>query len=294
MLIAITNRRLKGFVSPDTASQFEGYVDPGRYEVLEQKVNYPNSDTDYVRISAPFLGANDTWLCLRWKQQSYGTLANVTPPARTIPTAEADYLPESALIDELPSFFQYTYDFDHAYYPVPLNNVRVPLAPPETNNCCTFVEALIVQAWQKNSASFSWSAERHRQMMIMSEEDYFSPITALVEADIAVFVPDPETRPSPWTVIQGWRHKWRGGHTFIIVDYDPETDHVLTLESNNAYKLNGVGFREIGNLRDVGGRPPLHWAHTPRLWTWNGIMATYRFREQATLKVRDYQWAQAR
>ncbi len=291
MKIAVTNRRLKGFVSPDTLSQFEGYVDPGRYEVLELKESFPNADTDYVRISAPFLSANDTWLCIRWKQQTYGTISNLHFPLQHSVIEDDDFLPESVLVDELQTFIDFTYDLDNARYPVPLKNVQIPLAPPYTNNCCTFVEALIVQAWQKNRPGFSWNAEHHRQMMIMSDEDFFSPITALVEADIGIFVPDPETKPSPWTVIQGWRNKWRGGHTFIIVDYDPETDNVLTLESNSAYKLNGVGFRCIGNLRDIGVRPPSNWANTPGLWTWNKIMSTYRYREQAILKVKDYQWS---
>jgi len=42
-----------------------------------------------------------------------------------------------------------------------------------------------------------------------------------------------------------------GGHSLIVVDYDPETDKILTLESNSAYGLNGCGWGEIGNLRDV-------------------------------------------
>ena len=38
--------RLRGYISPDTRSQFEGYVEPGAYFVLEEKRNFPNSETD--------------------------------------------------------------------------------------------------------------------------------------------------------------------------------------------------------------------------------------------------------
>jgi len=42
-----------------------------------------------------------------------------------------------------------------------------------------------------------------------------------------------------------------GGHNLLVVDYCPETDKILTLEANSAYGLNGAGWAQIGNLRDV-------------------------------------------
>ncbi len=49
-----------------------------------------------------------------------------------------------------------------------------------------------------------------------------------------------------------------GGHSLIVVDRDPETDKILTLESNSGYGLNGAGWGEIGNLRDTLN-PGLNW-----------------------------------
>jgi hypothetical protein len=49
-----------------------------------------------------------------------------------------------------------------------------------------------------------------------------------------------------------------GGHSLIVVDRDPETDKILTLESNSAFGLDGAGWGEIGNLRDVLN-PGLSW-----------------------------------
>ena len=36
----------------------------------------------------------------------------------------------------------------------------------------------------------------------------------------------------------------------IVLQHDRKTDKILTLESNSAYKLDGVGWADIGNLRD--------------------------------------------
>lgn len=49
-----------------------------------------------------------------------------------------------------------------------------------------------------------------------------------------------------------------GGHSLIVVDRDPATDKILTLESNSGFGLNGAGWGEIGNLRDVLN-PGLSW-----------------------------------
>ena len=66
---------------------------------------------------------------------------------------------------------------------------------------------------------------------------------------------------------------------------------MLTLESNSSYKLNGVGFRAIGNLRDVNGKPPDEWWKIGDLWTWERIQSTYRFRRQARFKVKNRTWS---
>jgi hypothetical protein len=124
----------------------------------------------------------------------------------------------------------------------------------------------------------------------MDDDDFFSPVTACIDAEIADSVED-ETPPQAWTVIQGWRRQWRGGHTLIIVDHHYETDRILTLESNSGYRLDGVGFRALGNLRDLGERPPENWWEDDRSWTWERFRSTYRFRKQAALKVSDRSWS---
>jgi hypothetical protein len=280
--------RLRGFVLPDTTSQFEGYVEPGDYHVLEEK---PGTDSDYARLEVPTLGANDTWICTRWRTQKYAEILDVpAPPAAKRLSFQDEPLAvsEDRLVALLADFQDFRYDYDDGRYPWPLPGVKLPLAPPKTNNCCTFVEALTVKAFSEaHGAAFEWDARRHRQMMISSNEDYFSPVSAAVESGMAVAVLSHDAPPHPWTLIQGWRQQWRGGHTFLIVDHHAATDKVLILESNSAYGLDGVGYREIGTLRDKGIKPPAQWWTLPKVWTWRQVCSTYRFHEQAWLKVKD-------
>jgi hypothetical protein len=284
--------RLRGFVRPDTNSQFEGYVEPGDYFVLEEKQG-PTPDTSFARLEVPTLGALDTWICTRWRTQRYATLLDQEkpPPLQRLPfTDEPMAISEDRLTALLGTFRDYRYDLDEPRYPWALPGIFVPMAPPHVNNCCTFTEALLVKAYtDAHGASFEWDARRHRQMMISSNEDYFSPVTAAVESGMALHAPSPDASPHPWTLIQGWRNQWRSGHSFLVVDHHAATDKVLVLESNSANGLNGVGYRGIGNLRDMkdGLKPPAKWWTLPDVWTWRRICTTYLFRQQAWLKVRD-------
>ncbi|WP_407667498.1 hypothetical protein [Myxococcus dinghuensis] len=75
--------------------------------------------------------------------------------------------------------------------------------------------------------------------------------------------------------------------TFLVVGFHPETDKVLVLESNAAFWLDGVGYRGLGNLRDVGLQPLADWWTRSEVWTWRRIYSTYPFRRQGWLKVKD-------
>jgi hypothetical protein len=284
--------RLPGFVDPDTGSQREGWVEPGEYAVDDYKTDFPTAQTDFALLQVPGLGANDTWVCSRWNESRYASVEAAAIPA----PPEVDFagdpfaIAESHLVDLLPHFHDFTYDLDDARYPFEVDGVHLPLAPPRSNNCCTFVEGLLAKAWAQTDG-FEWNARRHGQMMIFSADDFFSPVTAAVESGMAVLAPDPDAAPHPWSVVQGWRHQWRGGHTFLILAHHKRTDRVLTLESNSAYALDGVGCRGLGNLRDLPhGRPPADWWKNENAWTWERICSTYRLRQVAYLKVLNPRW----
>lgn len=137
-------------------------------------------------------------------------------------------------------------------------------------------------------------------MMIFSTDDYFSPVTAALQNGMGEEVDDVDAAPLPWTFVQGWKSrqiegvpgsKWSGGHTFIIVDHHAETDKVLTLESNKAFGLNGVGFRKLGMASTLNHLPPKDWWTLPGVWTWEQIKNSYKARAMATLKVKDRSWS---
>jgi hypothetical protein len=289
------SRNLPGFVEPDTHSETEGRVPAGAYEVLEVLPNQgaPNQD-DYARIAIETLAGDDTWICTRSGTQRYGEFVEVDrePAPRDDPTDDPNAIPERAMVSRLADFRDYRYTLTGARYPFDIDGCGLPKAPPKKNNCCTFVEALVVRAWQDVHADrFTWTPARHRQMMIIGD-DLFSPINCLVEAGIAnAFDGDETASPPPWSAVQGWRSSG-GGHTFLIVDHHTPSDRVLTLESNRGFGLDGVGFRRLGNIRDhADNGPPAKWWEDPRAPTWADICATYPDRKLAALKVSGRSWS---
>lgn len=307
------DKKLKSFSGPDTSSDSPGFIQPGTYGVNELKENYPNADTDYAQVSSDL---GDVWICIRWKDNSYGTFAS-GPETAPLPTGSAssaltdalsdiasaagrvnfnaasDAVDEKDLVSIVKDYEGFGYHLTKPAYPYDLKGINLPLTPPndKQNNCCTFAEGLLVKAWSDSFSDFEWNNKRHGQMMIYSKEDYFSPITAALEAGMGEEVTDVEAAPQPWTLVQGWKTQWTGGHTFIIVDHHAETDKILTLESNKAFKLNGVGFRKIGMAEDFDFAPPENWWEIPGVWTWEQIKNSYKFRAMATLKVKNRSWS---
>ena len=242
----------------------------------------------------------------RWATQGasyvgsrFGSPAAAAPappsPAPAAPTLRGGTrLPvaEAALTALLPTFSDYTYNFQSVNYPWPIPGVPLPQAPPKLINCCTFVEALLVRAWANiHGAAFVWNSRRHAQMMISTGDDLFSPVTAMIESEMATTVP-PGQPPTSWCVAQGWRTS-TSGHTFMILARHAPTDRVLTLEANQAYSLNGVGYRNFGNLRNFPGcRPPARWWENSAAPLWRDIVARCASGlKMAKLNVTDTSWA---
>ena len=277
------NQILNTFVDANTQSAKIGKIQKGEYEIIEIRNNFPNASTDYVKVLDTGINKN-VWICSRYNETRYATLIQ---SQHTLDN-DAYAIDEVALTKLLPAFNSFSYHLKSPTYPFQLKGCRLPQSPPAQNNCCTFVEALVVKAWEDSINNFSWNNACHSQMMIVAD-DYFSPVTCLVEQKMALKVTDDDQIPQPWTVIQGWKKQWEGGHTFIILDHDPQTDRVLTLESNSAYLLDGVGYRMIGSIAG-NPKPSKTWAQNPNLWTWSKIKSVYRFRKQAKLKVKNITW----
>ena len=180
-------KRLKGFTSPDTRSQFETWIAKGSYECLEYRENFPNENTDYARLDIDTLADGDTWICTRWRSSVYAQVDEPQPaPSQVeIPESQADGMAESELTALLAAFESFHYTTSGARYPFDLDGISIKRAPPAQNNCCTFVEGLVIRAWQNHDPEFGWDRQGHADMMIMGS-DLFSPVNALVGRDIAI------------------------------------------------------------------------------------------------------------
>ena len=143
--------------------------------------------------------------------------------------------------------------------------------------CNSFSQALLTEAWFLKYPQFRWTYANWEGHTIPNVWDAvndtigfdpFGPMTqalvgngqiaTAIEVDISQYKPPPR-----WSLIQGWKiwapvstDKKKAddgsilGHSFIIIDYHPSTDKILTIEANesNMYNLHGVGFRSIGNI----------------------------------------------
>jgi len=291
--IATVQRNLKGFTDPDTQSQFECMVRGGTYDCLEYRPKFPDQDSDYAKLDIDTVADGDTWICTRWKNNIYAEVReqDTTPEQEELPENFDDGVDEVELVRLLEMFREFRYTPRGARYPYPLEGISVKQSPPRKNNCCTFVEALVIKAWLDNVAGFQWDADGHAQMMILGD-DLFSPVTVLVERGLAIPLNE-NAPPAPWSVVQGWSAN-NSGHSFIIVAYHGDSDRILTLESNSAYGLDGVGFRRLGGLREFQrGKAPSRWWENPRTPTWRDICRWYPQRRLCALKINNVAWARA-
>jgi len=252
-------RDLNQYLEPDTGTPSVGRAAAGTYPLLA--VETRGAD-EYVQIG--------TWICSASGTSVYAVVNGPPPPSIL------DGIEESFLTDYLQRFRGYSYSLSEPRYTAPLPGVTVKIEPPKQNNCCVFVEDLIVHAFQAAGWAFSWNLTRHNQMMIVYWDDLWSPPRCLGEVDIALGMLEPaETGPlpAPWTVCQGWGTS--SGHTFIVVASHAPTGKVLLLESNSAYGLNGPGFRGLGDLDPYLDSGPGRWWEDPDVPTWAAVHAKY-------------------
>ncbi len=191
----------------------------------------------------------------------------------TGPTAEQ-------VLERVEAFRSYRYSRTRAVYPWPLPGVGVELEAKGTarvTNCCTFLEAVLVDAFAQTRPGFTWSLELHRAFMCIG--DRFGPVHAAIESGMADPVGEGWQGRS-WLLVQGWQGQ-RAGHTFCVPQTSAE-GHVLILEANNGFGLRGVGYRDVGRLRDLAaGQLPVA---SPE-WTWDRLRARYPQMRACALRV---------
>lgn len=187
-----------------------------------------------------------------------------------------EHVRESRLIAMLQRFADYRYSWSKVVYPWPLRgfpHLRTERGSDDradlATNCCTFLEGLLVRAFQEKNPDMLWSRALHRAFMIIPQPhappeqggkaDIFGPVHAAIESGMA----EPRLQDDlvgDWLLVQGWNKALTRGHTFVVVRVEGE--RVLVLEANNTgATVRGVGYRGLGRVADfpLPPKPPEHW-----------------------------------
>ena len=244
-----------------------------------------------------------------WSERFSPSIANVDIRMRAAQNA----INERKIVRLLHYFSGFTYAA--ARYPFELRDSGilpnlVNLAPnaKKTNDCSSFTEALLVGAWQDHFAEFSYSYPYHRKWMVQVVDgshrmEVYDAVTDNNLGDLL----DDDDDPKEWTLVQGFEYdeddeepisaedtdppspaRWKKGHSFIVLDFDEDTDRILTLESNKGFGLDGPGFRMLGGLDNVCLEK--HWWLNQGLKTWSDIKNLYPYRRMVRLRVNDLKW----
>jgi len=153
------------------------------------------------------------------------------------------------MADLLPRVFYQVYQMKGGQTPEQPRGVSLKpsLVGSETINCTQFTTWVVSNTFKTTFSSSQWSAwQVSSSAAATGEIPNYGPRVAM-EWGIG------STRPGkgPWLVQYFTNPQTFAGHSMLVIDHDPETDKILTLEANMSYNLDGVGWGDIGNLRDV-------------------------------------------
>jgi hypothetical protein len=255
---------LKQFHGPDTSAPSVGTLAVGTYPV---EATTTKGTDEYVQLG--------TWICSKSNGVTYATINDPQPPI-------TNGISEAALTSMLQKFQGYSYSGPDPRYTSAIPNVSgLPLAPPKQDDCCVFAEDLIVHAFQNASWAFTWSPQRHGQMMITDIKNLWSPPMAISQSGLGLTTVGPtqsQPLPQPWSMAQGWGPA--SGHSFIVVATHSATRKVLILESNvpkgGPTSFSGPGLRGLGDLDNyLASGPPANWYEYPGVPTWEQMHGYY-------------------
>lgn len=144
-----------------------------------------------------------------------------------------------------------------------LSGAQCPSNPPgmilkrigyETSNCVLFTSWIVSAAFE----GVEFTKDQWSNWMVSKDTPAVLPVPGYgprVCLDWGIATTSPGVGPY---IVQYFTET--GGHSLIVVQHDLETDKILTIECNSVGKLNGVGWYEIGNLRDVPN-PGKNWTN---------------------------------
>ena len=173
-----------------------------------------------------------------------------------------------------------------------LSSPQIPKAPPgvdflsskyigtETTNCSMFTAYLLGCGFGVPFALEQW---KEWQLSRGAEKSLYNGYGPKVVSDWGVGeLCAPGTIPKDGVYLIQSFTTWPKGHSWIVLDYDEESDKILTLESNTAGSgLNGVGFGGLGPIRSTNAN---RWIHKTNM-TWRNRTANYTEVHMAKLAI---------
>ena len=170
---------------------------------------------------------------------------------------------------QLASFFSdmlpQTYTLHGAECPSDPPGVSLKNLGSSTTNCVQFLGYILSTAFNKWHPSVKFSGNQWKLWMCSGDNTANPPIVpnwsprVMMEWDVGF------TSPGPGPILVQYFTE-TSGHNVLVVRHCQETDKILTLEATNVSKLNGAGWREIGNLRDVLNPGPNWRDHVSQTW----------------------------
>ncbi len=145
-----------------------------------------------------------------------------------------------------PQMFPQVYKLSGAQCPSNPPGMSLKRIGSETTNCVLFTAWLLSAALPVTFTKEQWSL-----WMVSTTDSRVPSYGPRVIMDWNAGSPTPGGGP--------WLVQWftsSGGHSLIVLDEDPDTGKILTLEANDS--INGAGWNQIGPLREVAN-PGINW-----------------------------------
>jgi len=171
----------------------------------------------------------------------------------------------------LPIDFQVVADLFPQMFPQQyrLSDAQCPSNPPgmslrnigdEWTNCVQFTSWLLAYAFE----GVSFTSEQWKLWMVSTGDSGSVPVVPNWGPRVILQWGVGTTAPGEGAYLLQYFTS-SGGHSLIVLDYDPATDKILTLEAVGS--INGAGWGQIGPLRDVLNPGPNWVDRVTQTWT---------------------------
>lgn len=157
-------------------------------------------------------------------------------------------------VELFPELTQQRYQLSKAQCPNNPPGVSLKRLGYETSNCVLMTSWIVSKAFE----GVRFSGDQWSQWMVSGGDQGSNPPTPGYGPRVCMEWGIATTAPGPGVYLIQYFTK-TGGHSMLVIDHCEDTDKILTLESNSSYGLDGCGFAEIGNLRDIQNPGP-DWA----------------------------------